>query len=164
MKAGLFYGKWLPQLAVGKGQNPRAYEEFGPLASHLRYVERASRKLARETFYGMARWQAKLETKQTFLGRIVDIGAELFAISSTVVYADTLGREHPERKDEATELASLFCSMAKRRADTLFNELWANDDDSRYGTAQKLLDGRYAWLEEGIFDPAGDGPMMPELD
>ena len=164
MKAGLFYGKWLPQLAVGKGQNPRAYEEFGPLASHLRYVERASRKLARETFYGMARWQAKLETKQTFLGRIVDIGAELFAISSTVVYADTLGREHPERTDEATELASLFCSMAKRRADTLFNELWANDDDSRYGTAQKLLDGRYAWLEEGIFDPAGDGPMMPELD
>ena len=85
VKAGLFYGKWLPQLAVGKGQNPRAYEKFGSLAAHLRYVERASRKLARETFYGMARWQAKLENKQTFLGRIVDIGAELFAISSTVV-------------------------------------------------------------------------------
>ena len=89
MKAGLFYGKWLPQLAVGKGQNPRSYDEFGPLAGDLRYVERASRKLARSTFYGMARWQAKLENKQTFLGRIVDIGAELFAISSTVVYADT---------------------------------------------------------------------------
>ena len=164
LKAGLFYGKWLPQLAVGKGQNPHSYEEFGPLASYLRYVERASRKLARETFYGMARWQAKLENKQTFLGRIVDIGAELFAISSTVVYAETVGREHPERKAEAIELAQLFCSMAKRRADTLFGELWANDDDSRYRAAQKVLDGRYAWLEEGILDPAGDGPMMPELD
>ncbi|MBV9335979.1 MAG: acyl-CoA dehydrogenase, partial [Solirubrobacterales bacterium] len=164
MKAGLFYGKWLPQLAVGKGQNPRAYEEFGPLAGYLRYVERASRKLARETFYGMARWQAKLENKQTFLGRIVDIGAELFAISSTAVYAGTLGRAHPERQEEAVELAQLFCSMAKRRADTLFRELWANDDDSRYRAAQKLLDGRYAWLEEGILDPAGDGPMMPALD
>jgi alkylation response protein AidB-like acyl-CoA dehydrogenase len=164
MKAGRFYGKWLPQLAVGKGQDPRSYEEFGPLATYLRYVERASRKLARSTFYGMARWQAKLETKQTFLGRIVDIGAELFAISSTVVYADTVGREQPERKQEAIELAQLFCSMAKRRADTLFHELWANDDDSRYSAAQKVLAGRYAWLEEGVLDPAGDGPMMPPLD
>ena len=132
MKAGLFYGKWLPQLAIGKGQNPRSYDEFGALSGYLRYVERGSRKLARETFYGMARWQAKLEHKQTFLGRIVDIGAELFAISATVVYADRLGREHPERKDEAIELAQLFCSMARRRADTLFHELWANDDDGRY--------------------------------
>ena len=164
MKAGLFYGKWLPQLAVGKGQNPRSYEEFGPLAGDLRYVERASRKLARSTFYGMARWQAKLESKQTFLGRIVDIGAELFAISSTVVYADTVGREQPERKEEAIELAQLFCSMAKRRADALFGELWANDDDSRYSAAQKVLEGRYKWLEEGILDPAGDGPMMPAAD
>ena len=164
LKAGLFYGKWLPQLAVGKGQNPRSYEEFGPMAGDLRYVERAARKLARSTFYGMARWQAKLESKQTFLGRIVDIGAELFAISSTVVYADTVGREQPERKEEAIELAQLFCAMARRRADTLFSELWANDDDSRYSAAQKLLAGRYTWLEAGVLDPAGDGPMMPELD
>jgi alkylation response protein AidB-like acyl-CoA dehydrogenase len=163
MKAGLFYGKWLPQLAVGKGQNPRAYDEFGALAGYLRYVERASRKLARETFYGMARWQAKLENKQTFLARIVDIGAELFAISSTVVYADTVGREQPERKAEAQELAELFCAMAKRRAEVLFHELWANDDDIRYSAAQKVLDGRYTFLEEGIVDPSGEGPMIPEL-
>jgi hypothetical protein len=94
----------------------------------------------------------------------VDIGAELFAISSTVVYADTLGREQPGRKDEAIELAALFCSMARRRAEALFGELWANDDDSRYRAAQKVLEGRYAWLEEGILDLAGDGPMMPTLD
>ena len=111
----------------------------------------------------MARWQSKLENKQTFLGRVVDIGAELFAISSTVVYADTIGREQPQRREEAIELAELFCAMAKRRAETLFHELWANDDDSRYGAAQKLLAGRYAWLEEGVLDPAGDGPMMPPL-
>lgn len=164
IKAGMFYGKWLPQLAVGKGQNPRSYEEFGPLAGDLRYVERSSRKLARSTFYGMARWQAKLEKKQTFLGRIVDIGAELFAISATVVYADTIGREQPERKAEANELAQLFCAMARRRADTLFHELWANDDDDRYAAAQKVLAGRYSWLEEGIPDPSGDGPMIPPLD
>ena len=164
VKAGVFYGKWLPQLAVGKGQNPRSYEEFGSLAGYLRYVERSARKLARSTFYGMARWQAKLEQKQTFLGRIVDIGAELFAISATVAYADTMGRERPERKDEAIELAQLFCAMAKRRADNLFHQLWANDDDDRHAAAQKVLAGRYTWLEEGILDPSGEGPMMPASD
>ena len=164
IKAGLFYGKWLPQLTVGKGQNPRSYQDFGPLAGYLRYVERASRKLARETFYGMARWQAKLENKQSFLARIVDIGAELFAISATVVYAETIGSQQPERKDEAIELAQLFCAMARRRAEKLFDELWSNDDDDRYAAAQKILAGRYTWLEEGIPDPSGPGPMIPPLD
>ncbi len=164
IKAGLFYGKWLPQLTVGKGQNPRSYQDFGPLAGYLRYVERASRKLARETFYGMARWQAKLENKQSFLARIVDIGAELFAISATVVYAETIGSEQPERKDEAIELAQLFCAMARRRAEKLFDELWSNDDDDRYAAAQKILAGRYTWLEEGIPDPSGPGPMIPPVD
>ena len=47
MKAGLFYGKWLPAARFGKGQILAQYEEFGPLSNFLRYVERASRKLAR---------------------------------------------------------------------------------------------------------------------
>ena len=63
-KAGRFYGRWLPTLVTGDGQNPRAYAEFGPLATHLRYAERASRKLARATFYGMARWQGGLERRR----------------------------------------------------------------------------------------------------
>ena len=79
-QAGGFYARWLPTLVTGEGQRPGAYSEFGPLAAHLRYAERASRKLARATFDGMARWQGRLEHKQGFLGRIVDIGAELFAI------------------------------------------------------------------------------------
>ena len=64
LRAGAFYSKWLPQLLVGKGQNPRSYEEFGPLAGYLRYVERSSRKLARgdvlrhEPLAGKARAQA----------------------------------------------------------------------------------------------------------
>jgi len=41
-QAGRFYGQWYPKLTVGSGQNPSAYREFGPLAAHLRYAERAS--------------------------------------------------------------------------------------------------------------------------
>ena len=87
VSAGKFYGKWFPALTVGAGQTPNAYSDFGPLATHLRYVERSSRKLARSTFYGMARWQGRLEHKQGFLARVVDIGAELFAMSAAVVRA-----------------------------------------------------------------------------
>ena len=160
--AGAFYGKWLPQLAAGKGQNPQSYDEFGDLAKHLRFAERASRKLARSTFWGMSRWQAGLEKRQAWLGRIVDIGAELFAISSACVYANTLAQEQPDRAEEARELADLFCTQARRRANDLFRDLWQNDDDENHAAALKVLDGRYTLLEEGIIDPSGDGPMIAE--
>jgi hypothetical protein len=162
VKAGAFYAKWFPSLATGDGQRPGSYSEFGPLAKHLRYVERGSRKLARSTFYAMGRYQARLEQKGHLLGRIVDIGAELYAIACACVYADTIGREQPGRREEAQELADLFCSQARRRADRLFADLWANDDDAQYKAAQKILSGRYEWFENDVLDPAGEGPMIPE--
>jgi len=156
-----FYAKWLPQLVVGKGQPPATFRDFGELADHLRFAERHARKLARAIFYGMSRWQATMERKQAFLGRIVDIGAELFAISAAVVYAKTLESEQPaERAQATTELADLFCLQARRRIEVLFTALWHNDDDANYAAAQKLLDGRYAWVEEGLVDPSDDGPLI----
>jgi len=160
-KAGSFYGRWLPKLAAGKGTNPTSYAEFGELAEHLRFAERNCRKLARSTFYGMSRWQGGLEKKQAFLGRIVDIGAELYAIASACVYADTLGREDSEHRAEYAELADLFCNQARRRVDRLLHDLWFNNDADNYRAATKVLDGRYTMFERSIIDPAGEGPMMP---
>jgi hypothetical protein len=155
VKAGQFYAKWLPKLAVGQGTTPTSYSEFGDLAEHLRFAERNCRKLARSTFYGMSRWQGKLEKKQSFLGRIVDIGAELYAISCACVYADTLGREEPSNAAEYIELADLFCNQARRRVDVLLHELWFNDDDENYSAAMKVLEGRYTAFERDLIDPAG---------
>ena len=153
----------LPSLAVDDGQSPRSFDEFGELAAHMRYVDDSSRKLARSILEGVGRWEAKLQQKQSFLARIVDIGTELFAIAAAVCYADTIGSEHPERKTEAVKLAELFCEQAKGRAETLFSALWSNRDDANYAAAQEVLAGRYVWLEDGIIDPSGDGPMMPPL-
>ena len=110
----------------------------------------------------MSRWQAKLERRQSFLGRIVDIGAELFAISSAVVYADTIASEQPEQADQARELADLFCAQSRRRVDQLFHDLWRNDDDANYTAAMRCSTGDYKFLEEGIIDPSGDGPMIAD--
>jgi hypothetical protein len=160
-RAGAFYARWFPTLTTGRGQRPGSFSEFGDLAGHLRYVERHSRKLARSTFYAMGRYQARLERKGRLLGRIVDIGAELYAIACACVYADTIARERPDRGQEAFELADLFCGQARRRADRLFAELWANDDEDQYKVAQQVLSGRYEWFEQDVLDPAGDGPMVP---
>ena len=160
-KAGAFYAKWFPSLTVGAGQSPKAFEEFGPLARHLRYAERSSRKLARSTFYAMGRYQAKLEQKGELLGRIVDIGAELYAISCACVYASTLAEQDPGNREAIFELADLFCGQARRRADTLFHALWANDDATQYDAAQSVLGGRYEFFEHDVLDPAGSGPMIP---
>lgn len=161
VNASTFYAKWLPTLAAGKGNVPSAYNELGDLAKHLRYVERSSRKLARQTFYGMSRWQAKLEYKQAFLGRIVDIGAELFAIAAACSRADMLRTTEPSQAAAAHELADVFCAQARVRADSLFAALWHNTDDADKRLADHVLDGEFTWLEAGVIDQSeGTGPWI----
>jgi alkylation response protein AidB-like acyl-CoA dehydrogenase len=153
-RAAGFYGRWLPTLAVGRGQNPTGYATYGTLARHIRFVERASRRLARETFYGMARWQGKMERKQAYLGRIVDIGAELFAMSASCVRANTEGHE-PGR-----ELADLFCQQSRLRVEALFTDLWTNTDAIDNEASRRVTDGRYVFLEDGVIPAPTSGEWV----
>jgi alkylation response protein AidB-like acyl-CoA dehydrogenase len=155
-RAGGFYAKWLPTLTVGKGQLPGGFGGYGPLAKHLRYVERAARKMARETFYGMSRWQGGMERKEAFLARIVNIGAELFAISAACVKARTERAEHPE----GMELADLFARQARLRAEAHFAALWDNTDAVDGKAAKRVLAGRYAFLEDGVVLPPTEGELV----
>ncbi|MFG2586416.1 acyl-CoA dehydrogenase family protein [Streptomyces malaysiensis] len=165
-KAGGFYARWLPGLLTGPGQLPGAYPEFHPaghrdLSPHLRYVERSARKLARSTFYAMSRWQGRMETKQGFLSRIVDIGAELFAMSAACVRAEML-RSRGDHGAAAYQLADVFCRQARIRADELFARLWTNTDDLDRKVVSGVLSGAYEWLEQGVLDPSGDGPWIAD--
>ncbi|MEV5985138.1 acyl-CoA dehydrogenase family protein [Streptomyces sp. NPDC052051] len=162
--AGAFYARWLPKLVAGQGQIPRAYGEFRrevDLSGHLRYVERNSRKLARSTFYGMSRWQGRMETKQGFLGRIVDIGAELFAMSAACVRAEHL-RASGEYGREAYQLADAFCRQSRIRVEELFGRLWTNTDELDRKVVKGVLSGTYEWLEQGVVDPSGEGPWIAD--
>ena len=162
--AGVFYAKWLPRLVAGPGQLPGSYGGFKhgvDLSGHLRYVERTSRKLARSTFYAMSRWQGRMETKQGFLGRIVDIGAELFAMSAACVRAELL-RGRGENGREAYQLADAFCRQARIRVEELFDRLWTNTDDIDRKVVKGVLSGTYTWLEHGVVDPSGDGPWIAD--
>jgi hypothetical protein len=102
-----------------------------------------------------------METKQGFLGRIVDIGAELFAMSAAVVRAELL-RTTTDHGREAYQLADAFCRQSRLRVEELFGRLWSNTDDLDRKVVKGVLGGVYEWLEEGVIDPSGEGPWIAD--
>jgi alkylation response protein AidB-like acyl-CoA dehydrogenase len=150
LKAGLFYAWWYPTRWIGWSFWPR-YSEFGRNAKHMRFVQRASGRLARTIFHSMIRFGPKLEKRQAVLGRLVEVGAELLAMSATVSRAQMLWKKDPTRTD-ALELADVFCRQAKRRVKDKFRDVWFNDDVANYGVARKVIDDKLEWLEEGIVE------------
>ena len=119
----------------------------------------------------MARWQGKLERKQGFLGRIVDIGAELFAMSAVCVRAHDdpePGGEDPRstgaggRDGTAAELAAAFCVQARSRAEELVPASSGTTPTrtTNGSPAVRAPSGRYSWLEAGIIDPSVPGPWV----
>jgi alkylation response protein AidB-like acyl-CoA dehydrogenase len=144
-----YYAAWYPPLWLRALKTATSYTDWGPLAPHLRFIERGARKLARESFHGMAMYQAKMERKQGFLFRCVDVVMELFAMSATVSHARRLRDSgHPEAL-HATELADLFCRMSQRKVKRLFRDLWRNDDNRLNKVAATVMKGQNVWLEKG---------------
>lgn len=136
---------WMPTLSgIGKiSQLPK------PLRKHMRYAQRASKRLALYVFHRMMIYQKKLEAKQSILNRVVDIGVELFAISSVCSYAQSL-QEDKEDKKNSVELADLFCHEARKRIEENFKAGCCNYDKKHINVAKKLMAGEYEWLENDI--------------
>lgn len=143
------FAGWAPGLLVGKGRLPGAYSEYGALAHHVRFIERASRKLGRTMLIAMARFGPKLERRQSVLFRLVDVGAELFAMSAVCVRARSLVQAKPEERGPE-RLADLFCRHARRRVRHLFADVFNNSDAYTYRVAQEVLKGDHAWLEQRL--------------
>jgi hypothetical protein len=116
------------------------------LRGHLRYLESAARRLARDLFHMMVRHGQGLQKKQLVLARLVDVGVELFAMGAVLSRAAS-----PLAPAGAQALADLFCRQARRRIGRRRRALCCNDDDRTYGLAQEVLEGEYPWLEENIF-------------
>jgi alkylation response protein AidB-like acyl-CoA dehydrogenase len=145
-KAGAYYAAWYPSryLAVPSGFK---FGEFGRLAKHVRFVDRMARKLARTTFHAMVRFGPKLEQRQMVLFRLVDVGAELFAMAATCARAEMLRQKG---QAEAVELADVFCRDASRRVRDIFRRVFDNDDVAVYGVAKDVLAGKHQWFEQGL--------------
>jgi alkylation response protein AidB-like acyl-CoA dehydrogenase len=151
-KIAAFYAWWYPTRWLGWSYWPK-YSSFGGLAPHLRFVERSSRRLARASFHGMLVYQARLQNKQAFLFRLVDIANETFAMAASVTRAKALADRKSPEGPQALRMADVFCRSARRRVNALFRELWSNDDVLRYKHGLGVLDGLDSWVEAGILKP-----------
>jgi hypothetical protein len=91
------------------------------------------------------------------LARLVDIGVDLFAMSSSCAYAQELERAGTGGASggpgSPRQLADLFCLEATRRVRRNFKELWYNDDRPSYRVARDVLAGHGEWLESGVLKP-----------
>jgi alkylation response protein AidB-like acyl-CoA dehydrogenase len=160
-RSAAFYAWWYPSRWFGWGRWPR-YREFGPLARHVRFAERACRALSRAIFHGMLAYRAGLERKQAFLFRAVDVAMEIFVLTATVCRAHQLRLAAAPGADTAVELADAFARGAQRRVRRSLRAMWRNDDARLYALGRGVLAGRYTWLEDGgIGVPHDEAELVP---
>jgi len=152
-KATIFYSTWHPKQWLpfaGGFQISNFKFQIGKI--NLRYVARTNRRLARAIFHAMLRHGPKLEREQLLLGRFVDIGAELFAITATCLRGEQLLDSKNANADgkNLPGLIDYFCQAARLRIEQHFHGLHHNGDLTGYRLAQKLLAEKFSELESGM--------------
>ena len=97
----------------------------------------------------MARYQQALERKQMILGRLMEIGTDLFVMSAACSYAHSLSKESPD-DTSALDLADYFCTLARRRIAGNFTKLTDNDDRQMNKLAKRVMNNEMKKYEKGV--------------
>lgn len=128
LRSGWFYARWYPK-------------QWLPVAGdkHKRGIAKASHRLARTMFHAMLRFGPKLDKQQVLLGRFVDIGTELFAMSAVVSYADYLIKKGERKADDITPVVDYFVRKGQRQIGEWFRAARSNDDAVGYKLAQEMM-------------------------
>ncbi len=119
------------------------------LQNHMIFVEKSSQRLARTTIHQILKYQKKLESKQSILNRMVEIGTDLFAIATSCSYAQHLTKNESQKKG-VVELADLFCREARKRIEINFKEGQVNCDRENISIARRVMAQEFEWLETEI--------------
>lgn len=114
----------------------------------IAYVERMSRRLARQTLYTLIRLKEAFRDEQAIQNRIETIGENLLAILASAIYAER--RSRIEGKKEVWELARAFFATASLRVRNAFRELGHPDEHMTGHVGIRALKGCYPGLSEGI--------------
>ncbi|SLM46707.1 putative Acyl-CoA dehydrogenase [Nitrospira japonica] len=128
----------------------------------LRFVERASRRLARAMFYSVAWHRQALRDDQGRQNRIESIGEDLAAIAITGLYAEA--QRGTAGYVEAWDLADEVFREAKVRVKRQIRALISNRDARSAGLGVKTLGGACPALSAGIIARGLRDYQMPEKD
>jgi len=144
--AGLFYAKWYPkQWLPTFNSGPRGCSSS--VRKYLRFVAKTSKKLSRKLFHSMLRYGPALDKQQMLLGRLTEIGTELFVISACAIRIDSMIKDNPENTSEYLELMDVVFSESKIKIKNNFSGMSNNNDKKNYSFAKKILGGTFKFLE-----------------
>jgi len=144
--AGIHYATWYPkQWLPTFNSGPSGVNSS--VKKYLRYVSRTSKKLSRKLFHSMARYGPSLDKQQMLLGRLTEIGTELFVISACALRIDSMIKDDPEKAAEYLELMDVVFSEAKIKITNNFSGMSNNNDKKNYSFAKKILGGTFKFLE-----------------
>lgn len=127
----------------------------GPLFHHpkvrsrLRFVERASRRLARAVFYALLWQRQAFQDDQGRQNRIEAVGEDLLVITVTSLHAEARQRETGQA---VWDLADEVLGDAGARVKRHIRELLFNDDKRRTAVGTKALTGSFPSLSAGIIE------------
>ncbi|MFQ3223799.1 MAG: alkylation response protein AidB-like acyl-CoA dehydrogenase [Lentimonas sp.] len=137
--AALHYTKWYTHRCLPESVHVPASVESS-LHARMLHIGALSRKLSRAIFHNMVQYGPKLEREQLLLGRLVDIGAELFAMSVSCAHAQSIiDRDTPVKAARALEITQYICTRGEQRITSLLRELHASTDKPGYQLAKSLL-------------------------
>jgi alkylation response protein AidB-like acyl-CoA dehydrogenase len=148
LKVTAHYAVWYPMQWLNTSLL-HSHGEAGPLAGHVRAINRTTHRLARTLFHAMMRHQARLERRQVLLGHVIDIGTELFVMAATCSYA-LHDSQRRGGDGSVLELADMFCVQARARIADSFSRIQSNATRENNRFAKRVLAGDVKWLEEGI--------------
>jgi len=120
------------------------------LRSKLRYIERASRHLARAIAYAMAIRREALRDDQGRQNRIEMAGEHLLTIAASAWYAEKQERTAGHR--EVWELADETFRHARKQFKQAAREIIHNQDEIIAGIGRRAAHGKYSFLSTGIVE------------
>lgn len=146
IKAACHYAAWYPKQWLPVFRSNTCCTNSAN-RKYLRYVSRASKKLARKLFHSMVRYGPTLDKQQLLLGRLVEIGTELFIISVCALRVDLLLKQQPEKKSEYAQLMNVVFNQSKLKIENNFRAMRKNNDKRNYSLCKKILTGDFKFLE-----------------
>jgi hypothetical protein len=155
-----FYIPWYVKQWVPAPLPARPEFRHPKVRSKLRFVERASRRLARATFYSMVWHRQALRDDQGRHNRIESIGEDLVVIAATALSAEA--RERTAGHVEAWDLADEVFREAGARVQEGIRTLISNGDLRISAVGMKALRDTYLTLSEGIIRRSLRDYRLPE--
>lgn len=151
-EAALYYARMafrssLPSLHSGPGSNVfgKDFERW------VRFIESSSRSVTRATLAATLRHRQSLHHKQLLLQHLVNDSLRLFPMAATLWFSS---QPEMRTKPGIRELATYFCQDMEAQlypASSPTGRIRGNQMDTTvYNLARNIMQGQYAWLEEGI--------------